>query len=143
MTLKRTLLLLCLLVFSLYGTAQTYVGTMTVDGYTRKDVRVTLKKTEKAGVVLTMYQVKFARLMPVKVDFDIPQMKLDGSRLTADGVVPVSKGKRYEKYIIHRLSGTADSKQISFTCMMGDKPFSFKGKRDSGKCNLSYPLQRL
>ena len=130
---KKTLLLLCLLAFGFYAGAQTYVGTMTVDGYTRENVKVTLKKTEKEGLVLTMYKVKFARMMPVKIDFDIPQLKLEGSRLTADGVVPVSKGKRYEKYTIHRLSGTVDSKEISFNCLMGDKPFSFKGKRGSGK----------
>lgn len=130
---KKTLLLLCLLAFGFYAGAQTYIGTMTVDGYTRENVKVTLKKTEKEGLVLTMYKVKFARMMPVKIDFDIPQLKLEGSRLTADGVVPVSKGKRYEKYTIHRLSGTVDGKEISFNCLMGDKPFSFKGKRGSGK----------
>ena len=130
---KKTLLLLCLLAFGFYAGAQTYIGTMTVDGYTRENVKVTLKKTEKEGLVLTMYKVKFARMMPVKIDFDIPQLKLEGSRLTADGVVPVSKGKRYERYTIHRLSGTVDSKEISFNCLMGDKPFSFKGKRGSGK----------
>lgn len=130
---KKTLLLLCLLTFGLCAGAQTYVGTMTVDGYKRKNVKVTLKKTEKEDIVLTMYKVKFARMMPVKIDFDIPQMKLDGGRLTADSVVPISKGNRYEKYTIHKLDGKVDSKEISFTCMMGDKPFSFKGKRESGK----------
>ena len=39
--------------------AQTYVGTMTVDGYRRENVKVKLKKTEKEGLVLTMYRVKF------------------------------------------------------------------------------------
>ena len=130
---KKTLLLLLLLAFGLVATAQTYVGTMTVDGYKREEVKVTLRKTEKEGIVLTMYRVKFARLMPVKIDFDIPQMKLENGRLTADGVVPLSKGKRYEKYTIHRLTGTADSKELSFSCTMGDKPFSFKGKRQESK----------
>ena len=41
----------------------------------------------------------------------------------------MSDGKRYEKYTIHNLDGTADSKQISFTCKMGDKSFSFTGQR--------------
>lgn len=126
---RRFLILLCFLAFCLCATAQTYIGTMTVDGYKRENVKVMLKKTDKDGVVLSMYDVKFARMMPVKIDFDIPQMKMSGSRLTADGVVPVSKGKRYEKYAIHRLDGTADSKELSFSCTMGDKPFSFKGIR--------------
>ena len=109
--------------------AQTYVGTMTVDGYRRENVKVKLKKTEKEGLVLTMYRVKFARLMPVKIDFDIPRMKLENGHLTADGVVPVSDGKRYEKYTIRNLDGIADSKQISFSCKMGDKSFTFTGQR--------------
>ena len=125
----KTLILLCLMAFGFSAGAQTYVGTMTVDGYRRENVKVTLKKTDKEGIVLTMYRVKFARLMPVKIDFDIPRMKLENGRLTADGVVPVSDGKRYEKYTIRNLDGTADSKQLSFTCKMGDKPFSFTGKR--------------
>lgn len=129
----RALLLLSLMALGFNAGAQTYIGTMTVDGYTRKEVKVTLRKSEKEGIVLTMYKVKFARLMPVKIDFDIPQIKLESGRLTADGVVPVSDGKRYEKYTIHRLEGSADSKQISFTCKMGDKPFSFKGQRENGK----------
>lgn len=129
----RILVLLCLMAFGFSAGAQTYVGTMTVDGYTRKEVKVTLKKTEKEGIVLTMYRVKFARLMPVKIDFDIPRIRLEEGHLRADGVVPVSDGKRYEKYTIRNLDGTADSKQISFTCKMGDKPFSFTGKRQDGK----------
>ena len=129
----KNILFFILMAISLATSAQTYVGTMTVDGYTRENVKVTLKKSEKEGIVLTMYKVKFARMMPVKIDFDIPQMKLEGSRLTADGAVPVSKGKRYEKYTIRRLNGTADDKAIAFTCMMGDKPFTFKGKRTNGK----------
>ncbi len=130
---KKTLILLLLSFWGFCAGAQTYVGTMTVDGYTREDVKVTLKKTEKEGIVLTMYRVKFARLMPVKIDFDIPQIKLEGDHLTADGVAPISKGKRYEKYTIHRLDGKADRKEIGFTCLMGDKPFSFKGKRKNEK----------
>lgn len=130
---KKTILFLILMVMGLTAGAQTYFGTMEVDGYTRKDVKVILKKTEKEGIVLTMYRVKFAWMMPVKIDFDIPQMKLENGHLSADNVVPVSKGKRYEKYTVRNLNGTADSKQISFTCRMGDKPFSFKGKRKDPK----------
>ena len=49
--------------------------------------------------------------------------------LTADGVVPVSDGKRYEKYTIHHLSGAVSDQKLIFQCRMGDKPFSFSGKR--------------
>ena len=130
---KRNLLLFLLMAFGLVAGAQTFVGTMNVDGYKREEVKVTLRKTDAGDYVLTMYRVKFARLMPVKIDFDIPQMKLEGGHLSADGVVPVSKGKRYEKYTIHNLTGAASSKDLIFTCKMGDKPFSFSGKRQDDK----------
>ena len=130
---KRNLLLFLLMAFGLVAGAQTFVGTMNVDGYKREEVKVTLRKTEKEGIILTMYRVKFARLMPVKIDFDIPQMKLDNGRLTADGVVPVSQGKRYEKYTIHNLSGAVSDDKLIFYCKMGDKPFSYSGKRQDDK----------
>ena len=69
----------------------------------------------------------------MKIDFDIPQMKLEGGHLSAEGVVPVSKGKRYEKYTIHNLSGAVSDDKLIFYCKMGDKPFSFSGKRQDDK----------
>ncbi len=127
MNTKRFIIMLSLLAFGLCAGAQTYFGTMTVDGYKRENVKVRLWKSEREGVVLTMYDVKFARMMPVKIDFDIPQLRLENGRLTGDNTVPVSKGKRYEKHTVRRLSGTADSRKLVFSCTMGDKPFSFEG----------------
>lgn len=54
---KNTILFFILMAISLATSAQTYVGTMTVDSYTRENVKVTLKKSEKEGIVLTMYKV--------------------------------------------------------------------------------------
>ena len=73
---KRNLLLFLLMAFGLTAGAQTFVGTMNVDGYKREEVKVTLRKTDSGDYTLTMYRVKFARLMPVRIDFYIPQMKL-------------------------------------------------------------------
>jgi hypothetical protein len=130
---KRTLALFVLMAFGFVVGAQTYIGTMEVDGYKREDVKVTLRvgtNQQSPNVVeLTMYRVKFSWLMPVKIDFDIPQMKLENGRLTADGVVPVSDGKRYEKYTIHNLSGAVSEQKLIFQCRMGDKPFFFSGER--------------
>ena len=58
---KKTLLLFLLLAFGLVAAAQTYVGTMNVDGYKREEVKVTLRKTDSGDYTLTMYRVKFAR----------------------------------------------------------------------------------
>ena len=129
MNAKKTLLALAMVLMGLAAGAQSYVGTMEVNGYTRKDVEVRLSKTPQGEVVLKMFRVKFARLMPVKVDVDIPGVTLKEGTLKGDGITPTSDGKPYEKYRVTKLNGKADSQQITFTCMMGDKPVRFSGKR--------------
>lgn len=129
MNAKKIILTLTMALMAMVATAQSYVGTMEVNGYTLKEVVVQLAKTQQGELVLKMFNVKFARLMPVKVDVDIPGITLNGSRLQGNNIIPSSKGKPYERYRVTKLDGKADSQQISFTCMMGDKPVKFSGKR--------------
>lgn len=129
MNAKKIILTLTMALMAMVATAQSYVGTMEVNGYTRKEVVVQFAKTQQGELVLKMFNVKFARLMPVKVDVDIPGITLNGSRLQGNNIIPSSKGKPYERYRVTKLDGKADSQQISFTCMMGDKPVKFSGKR--------------
>ena len=129
MNAKKIILTLTMALMAMVATAQSYVGTMEVNGYTRKEVVVQLAKTQQGELVLKMFNVKFARLMPVKVDVDIPGITLNGSCLQGNNIIPSSKGKPYERYRVTKLDGKADSQQISFTCMMGDKPVKFSGKR--------------
>lgn len=129
MNAKKIILTLTMALMAMVATAQSYVGTMEVNGYTRKEVVVQLAKNQQGELVLKMFNVKFARLMPVKVDVDIPGITLNGSRLQGNNIIPSSKGKPYERYRVTKLDGKADSQQISFTCMMGDKPVKFSGKR--------------
>ena len=129
MNAKKIIQTLTMALMAMVATAQSYVGTMEVNGYTRKEVVVQLAKTKQGELVLKMFNVKFARLMPVKVDVDIPGITLNGSRLQGNNIIPSSKGKPYERYRVTKLDGKADSQQISFTCMMGDKPVKFSGKR--------------
>ena len=109
--------------------AQNYVGTLEVSGYTRRDVEVNLAKTPQGKAVLKMFKVKFARMMPVKMDVDIPDVTLQHGTIKGDGITPVSDGKPYEKFCATKLDGKADVRQLSFSCMMGDKPVKFSGKR--------------
>ncbi|MBR1766842.1 MAG: hypothetical protein IJ745_07415 [Bacteroidales bacterium] len=126
---KRLSLFLSMLLIGLVAAAQTYVGTMEVDGYTRKNVEARLVRTAQGDIELRMYSVKFARLMPVKVDLEIPRLSLDGTRLSGSNIIPTSKGKPYEKYKVTRFNGTADTEKISFSCLLGDKPMKFTGGR--------------
>lgn len=127
MKIKKIILTLTLLFLTLAATAQSYVGTMEIDGYTRNNVDIRLARTLQGTIVLYMYNVKFARLMPVKVDMEIPGLTLADGRLQGNGIVPTSKGKPYEKYRITRFNGTADTEKIAFTCLIGDKQMKFSG----------------
>lgn len=129
MNIKKPILTLLLLLLGLAVTAQSYVGTMEIDGYTRKNVDVRLARTQQGTIVLYMYNVKFARLMPVKVDMEIPGLTLADGRLQGNGIVPTSKGKPYDKYRVTRFNGTADTEKITFSCFLGDKQMKYSGLR--------------
>lgn len=129
MKIKKIILTLTLLFLTLAATAQSYIGTMEIDGYTRKNVDIRLARTQQGTIVLYMYNVKFARLMPVKVDMEIPGLTLADGRLQGNGIVPTSKGKPYDKYRVTRFNGTADTEKITFSCFLGDKQMKFSGLR--------------
>ncbi|MBR1549565.1 MAG: hypothetical protein IJ634_02900 [Bacteroidales bacterium] len=129
MNIKKFLLTLLLLILGLAATAQSYNGNMEIDGYTRKNVDLRLARTPQGTIVLYMYNVKFARLMPVKVDMEIPGLTLNDGRLQGNGIIPTSKGKPYEKYRVTRFDGNADTEKITFTCLLGDKQMKFSGRR--------------
>jgi hypothetical protein len=129
MNTKKSLLTLLLLILGVAAASQNYVGTMEIDGYTRKDVDVRLARTQQGTVVLYMYNVKFARMMPVKVDMEIPGLTLAEGRLRGNGIIPTSKGKPYEKYRVGRFDGSADGEKIVFTCFLGDKQMKYTGRR--------------
>lgn len=124
--------------------AQTYVGTMTLDGYVQKNVVAELT-VEGSLATLEMKQVKFSRFMPVKVDVTLDSIRVVSSvdaetgatskaeasseiRLQGEGIKPLSKGKRFDKFIVTQGRGTA-GKTCNFSCLMGDKKVTFKGVR--------------
>ena len=118
--------------------ATDYVGTMVVgDGsYTMKEVRVALA----ANGDMTMYNVKFARLMPFRVDVVIPGVTLmpeeDGKRaseveswrLSGEGIVPTISGKPYPSRIATQMQGTATDKQLQFSVLFGGKKLQYSGQ---------------
>ena len=126
---KASMVAILLVCLALCASAQTYVGTMTTGSYTQKNVEVRLAQSPLGEVAMDIKHVKFARLMPVHVDVNIPSLKLEGKSLKGNNIVPTTKGKRQEKRRVKQLSGTADAERLAFTCTMGDKPVSFKGNR--------------
>ncbi|MBR4198512.1 MAG: hypothetical protein IKQ94_07045 [Bacteroidales bacterium] len=127
---KRLLLsALCALLLSATAVAQSYVGTLNTNGYERKDVTVRISAKNERQAVLSMYNAKFSRWMPLTVDFDIYPVTLDeNQRLSANNVIPTYKGEKQEKRIVRQLSGAVIGNSLTFKCLMGDKNVSFSGK---------------
>lgn len=117
------------MLLSATAVAQSYVGTLNTNGYERKDVTVRISAKNERQAVLSMYNAKFSRWMPLTVDFDIYPVTLDeNQRLSANNVIPTYKGEKQEKRIVRQLSGAVTGNTLTFKCLMGDKNVSFSGK---------------
>lgn len=121
---------LCAMLLSATAVAQSYVGTLNTNGYERKDVTVRIAAKNERQAVLSMYNAKFSRWMPLTVDFDIYPVTLDeNQRLSANNVIPTYKGEKQEKRIVRQLSGAVTGNTLTFKCLMGDKNVFFSGKK--------------
>ncbi|MBR1770372.1 MAG: hypothetical protein IJ748_07955 [Bacteroidales bacterium] len=112
--------------------AQTFKGTMTVNDYVRENSEVkVIIKGEKANV--TIYKTKFSRMMPITVDVNIDNLKAtkkDGKiYITGKGIVPTSKGKKYEKYTVKTFNGVIDNKTFKVNTAFNDKKVTYLGKQ--------------
>ena len=113
------------MLLSATAVAQSYVGTLNTNGYERKDVTVRISAKNERQAVLSMYNAKFSRWMPLTVDFDIYPVTLDDNqRLSANNVIPTYKGEKQEKRIVRQLSGAIIGNSLTFKCLMGDKNVS-------------------
>ena len=126
---KRNFTLLILALCSFCAQAQTFIGTMTVDSYTRKNVTVKLQASSYSETCsITLYDVKFSLLMPVTVDVTIKPITNTNGQITGNNIVPTNDGKRYEKYTVRQLKGTVSNTKFQFSCQMGSKRLSYEGK---------------
>ncbi len=123
---KRLAVLFLGLLLSMVVCATEYIGTMQMaSGYTLDDVRVSI---DEKGC-LTMYRVKFARLMPLRVDVVISPVKQENGKLSGDNIIPTVSSKPYPDKIVTKLNGTVNSSSISFSCLFGGKGMEYKGQK--------------
>jgi len=123
MTKSLSTLITLLLCLSLSATE--YVGTLQLaSGFRLDDVRVNLDEQGN----LTLYRVKFARLMPIRVDVLIPQVTRENERLSGEDIIPSVDGKPYPERIVTGLHGTADPQSLDFHCLIGEKEMHYSGK---------------
>lgn len=114
-----------------------YKGTMVVDQndgtfYTQEDVEVDFEiKDGKLNFV--MYQVKFAKGMPLKLDMVVEgadYVDNDGSyTISGDGIVPYAMGGPFEKFTITGLEGTITDTEFEMEFMCGEYPVTYAGTK--------------
>lgn len=114
-----------------------YKGTMVVDQndgtfYTQEDVEVDYEiKDGKLNFV--MYQVKFAKGMPLKLDMVVEgadYVDNDGSyTISGDGIVPYAMGGPFEKFTITNLNGTITDTEFEMEFMCGEYPVTYAGTK--------------
>lgn len=114
-----------------------YKGTMVVDQndgtfYTQEDVEVDYEiKDGKLNFV--MYQVKFAKGMPLKLDMVVEgadYVDNDGSyTISGDGIVPYAMGGPFEKFTITGLEGTITDTTYTMEFMCGEYPVTYEGTK--------------
>ena len=112
-----------------------YKGTMVVDQndgtfYTQEDVEVDYEiKDGKLNFV--MYQVKFAKGMPLKLDMVVEgadYVDNDGTyTISGDGIVPYAMGGPFEKFTITELKGTITDTTYTMEFMCGEYPVTYEG----------------
>lgn len=123
---KRLAVLFLDLLLSMVVCAAEYIGTMQMaSGYTLEDVRVSI---DEKGC-LTMYRVKFARLMPLRVDVVISPVKQENGKLRGDNIIPTVNNKPYPDKVVTKLNGAVSSNSISFSCLFGGKGMQYKGQK--------------
>ncbi len=128
---KRILTLILFSLGAFCAQAQTFIGTMTVDSYTRKNVTVKLQATSSSETCsITLYDVKFSLLMPVTVNVTIKPITNTNGQITGNNIVPTNDGKRYEKYTVRQLKGSVSNTKLQFSCQMGSKRLSYEGKKE-------------
>lgn len=134
---QLALFLIALTMFVAAG-AQTYIGELTTNGYTYKNAKMELSE-KGATVTLMMRHVKFAKLMPIKVDVEVKGLTANRRQrvvsLNGNNIIPLSNGKPHANRTIHDFKGIADATTLTFECKMGDKHVSFSGQATSGNGN--------
>ena len=114
------------LLLSLSLCATEYVGSLQMaNGYSLDNVRVNIDKQGN----LTLYRVKFARMMPVRVDVLIPHLTRSNHHVKGDNIIPLVNGKQYPKRIVTNLHGSVDDKSLHVRCLLGGKEMQYKGTR--------------
>jgi len=131
---KRVITLLFALMLGMALQAQTFVGNMSIATFQQKNITCTLKVDAQGRGTLVMQRVKFAKMMPVRVDMSIAGLTVKKDRdgnltLTGTDIVPTAGEKSYPKKTITNFHGTLRGGTLTANFTMSEKKVTFTGKQ--------------
>ena len=131
---KKTATLLFALVLGIVLQAQTFVGNMNIASFGQKNITCALTVDGQGHATLVMQRVKFAKMMPVRVDMTVSGLtaKKDASGnliLSGTDIVPTAGSKSYPKKTITHFRGTVQGGTLSTTFTMSGKKVTYTGKQ--------------
>ena len=131
---KRVISLLFALMLGMALQAQTFVGNMSIATFQQKNITCTLKVDAQGRGTLVIQRVKFAKMMPVRVDMSIADLTVKKDRdgnltLTGTDIVPTAGEKSYPKKTITNFHGTLRGGTLTANFTMSEKKVTFTGKQ--------------
>lgn len=131
---KRVITLLFALMLGMALQAQTFVGNMSIATFQQKNITCTLKVDAQGRGTLVMQRVKFAKMMPVRVDMSIAGLTVKKDRdgnltLTGTDIVPTAGEKSYPKKTVTNFHGTLRGGTLTANFTMSEKKVTFTGKQ--------------
>lgn len=131
---KRVITLLFALMLGMALQAQTFVGNMSIATFQQKNITCTLKVDAQGRGTLVMQRVKFAKMMPVRVDMSIASLTVKKDRdgnltLTGTDIVPTAGEKSYPKKTVTNFHGTLRGGTLTANFTMSEKKVTFTGKQ--------------
>ena len=115
-----------------------YVGTLTVEATAgtviNADSRVDFLPFEDGFAELTLYEVKFAPGMPMRLDVAIPGVTLTSTPekviLSGNEIIPIAMGgNQFPQYTVTDLKGEIVGDKLSFTLKLGGIPATYIGEK--------------
>jgi hypothetical protein len=131
---KRVITLLFALMLGMALQAQTFVGNMSIATFQQKNITCTLKVDAQGRGTLVIQRVKFAKMMPVRVDMSIADLTVKKDRdgnltLTGTDIVPTAGEKSYPKKTVTNFHGTLRGGTLTANFTMSEKKVTFTGKQ--------------
>lgn len=131
---KRVITLLFALMLGMVLQAQTFVGNMSIATFQQKNITCTLKVDAQGRGTLVMQRVKFAKMMPVRVDMSIAGLTVKKDRdgnltLTGTDIVPTAGENSYPKKTVTNFHGTLRGGTLTANFTMSEKKVTFTGKQ--------------